>query len=156
MALAHRPWRTRVGSDERLDPNLMPLLDVVLQLVVFLMMLVHFGVRVEGTRRHVDLPQAQARLTGRPPEQAFLSVELARSGQLIVDDGTRVLDDSAASAWWQREALRHQAPGPGASETRVHVRADRGATFAGLRKLLSHAQEAGFAQFSLMVERELR
>ena len=33
------------------SPNLTPLLDVVLQLITFFMMLVHFGTRLEGATR---------------------------------------------------------------------------------------------------------
>ena len=43
--------RRRTATSSVLSPNLTPLLDVVLQLITFFMMLVHFGTRLEGATR---------------------------------------------------------------------------------------------------------
>ena len=59
------PRRDRQGGDPyRLDMNLTPLLDVVLQLITFFMMLVHFGTQIEAADREVRLPVAPAALAG--------------------------------------------------------------------------------------------
>ena len=48
--------RSHRRSSGLISPNLTPLLDVVLQLITFFMMLVHFGTRLEGANRAVRLP----------------------------------------------------------------------------------------------------
>ena len=50
------PRRGRGRGEGRLDVNLTPLLDVVLQLITFFMMLIHFGTRIEGATEEVRLP----------------------------------------------------------------------------------------------------
>ena len=54
----------RHGRTSVLSPNLTPLLDVVLQLITFFMMLVHFGTRLDSATKAVRLPLAPAALPG--------------------------------------------------------------------------------------------
>ena len=58
------PRRRRTATSSVLNPNLTPLLDVVLQLITFFMMLVHFGTRLEGATKAVRLPVAPAAFPG--------------------------------------------------------------------------------------------
>ena len=153
-----------------LSPNLTPLLDVVLQLITFFMMLVHFGSRVEGTDRKVRLPVAPAALPGSDLTFDRLAVALDARGGLRV--GGQVLEGARASAWWADQARTRRAgiellepgqsapdgsagpaAGPGSDElpTVVIVRADRDASYGMIRRTLAEAQERGFANFSLVV-----
>ena len=52
----------RPSPSHSLNPNLTPLLDLVLQLITFFMMLIHFGNQLEGETRAVRLPVAPAAL----------------------------------------------------------------------------------------------
>ena len=62
----HRPMpRPNRRSAGLFSPNLTPLLDVVLQLITFFMMLVHFGSRLEGAGRPCDCPWAPPRCAAR-------------------------------------------------------------------------------------------
>src|SRR3954453_23664954 len=131
-----------------LNPNLTPLLDVVLQLITFFMMLVHFGSRMEGADRQIRLPVAPAALPGSDLTFDRLAVALDARGGLRV--GGQVLEGAKASAWWADQARTRRAgvellepgqagpdgtpasnsgPGPGGDElpTVVIVRADRDA-----------------------------
>jgi len=143
-----------------ISPNLTPLLDVVLQLITFFMMLVHFGSRLEGSNRAVRLPVAPAALPGSDLTIDRLPVTLDQRGGLWY--GGRVLSGAAASAWWAEQArirragLELLAPGPSAGNelpTVVILRADRDASYGTVRRTLAEAQEQGFAQFSLVVLR---
>src|SRR5437763_371967 len=49
------PRRRRDQSEGVVNLNLTPLLDVVLQLITFFMMLIHFGSRLEGATKAVRL-----------------------------------------------------------------------------------------------------
>jgi biopolymer transport protein ExbD len=166
--------RTARRSSGILSPNLTPLLDVVLQLITFFMMLVHFGSRVEGADRRVRLPVAPAALPGSDLTFDRLAVALDARGNLRV--GGQVLEGAKASAWWDAQARSRRAgvellgPGqagpnggtsappaptaaPGGDElpTVVIVRADREASYGMVRRTLAEAQERGFANFSLVV-----
>ncbi|MGC8638966.1 MAG: ExbD/TolR family protein [Isosphaeraceae bacterium] len=155
-----------------ISPNLTPLLDVVLQLITFFMMLIHFGTRLEGENRRVRLPVAPAALPGSDLTFDRLPVALDRRGQLLVEG--RALLGAEASAWWSRQASDRRAglellhpgetvvgasqdsePDPGSEElpTVVILRADRDASYGAVRWTLAEAQERGFAQFSLVVLR---
>ena len=59
--------RVAIGVQGVLNPNLTPLLDVVLQLITFFMMLIHFGTRLEGATNAVRLPVAPGGLAGGRP-----------------------------------------------------------------------------------------
>jgi biopolymer transport protein ExbD len=166
----------RSRSSGMISPNLTPLLDVVLQLITFFMMLVHFGSRLEGASREVRLPVAPAALPGSDLTIDRLPVLLDARGGLHV--GGQVLSGDEATAWWARQAKLRRAglellpesgpqarpreplggsrgAGPGGDElpTVVILRADREASYGAVRRTLAEAQEQGFARFSLVVLR---
>jgi biopolymer transport protein ExbD len=146
-----------------MSPNLTPLLDVVLQLITFFMMLVHFGTRLEGASREVRLPVAPAALPGSDLTIDRLPVSLDARGGLHF--GRQVLTGPATAAWWTRQAKlrraglellessRSGAPGTDELPTVVILRADRDASYGAVRRTLAEAQQQGFAQFSLVVLR---
>jgi biopolymer transport protein ExbD len=163
----------RSSSSNVLSPNLTPLLDMVLQLITFFMMLIHFGSRLEGANRAVRLPLAPAALPGSELTVDRLAVGLdARGGLLVGDD---VLVGPAAAAWWKDQAAvrrsglelvepdRRAGVGPGSGfepstpavelPTIVILRADREASYGNVRRTLAEAQTQGFANFSLVVLR---
>jgi biopolymer transport protein ExbD len=144
----------------QLNPNLTPLLDVVLQLITFFMMLVHFGTRLEGATKAVRLPVAPAALPGSDLTFDRLAVVLDAQGRLQAGD--QWLGEEAAAAWWAQQAKARKAgletlkdPAAAADElpTVVIVRADRAASYGAVRRTLATAQEQGFAHFSLVVLR---
>jgi biopolymer transport protein ExbD len=143
-----------------LNPNLTPLLDVVLQLITFFMMLIHFGTRLEGSTKVVKLPVASAALPGVDLTIDRLTVVLDARGRLLVDD--MVYEESEAETWWKEQAAQRRGgrellggPAPGEEEipTVVIVRADRRASYGAVRRTLAAAQQRGFAHFSLVVLR---
>ena len=154
----------RVRRDARLsrfNPNLTPLLDVVLQLVTFFMMLVHFGTRVEGETLLVNLPEVPAALPSRDLAIDRLAVAIDASGRLMVDD--QLIDSEASREWWAVQArdrrLARAATGLSRDTadtlpTVVIVRADRQATYGAVRRVLADAQSQGFLTFSVIVKRD--
>ena len=149
-------------STSMISPNLTPLLDVVLQLITFFMMLVHFGTGSRGPRA-VRLPVAPAALPGSDLTLDRLPVALDQRGGLRY--GGRVLGEAAASAWWAEQAkirragLGVAAAGPLRWRRAADcgdLRADRDASYGTVRRTLAEAQEQGFAKFSLVVLRRER
>jgi biopolymer transport protein ExbD len=146
-----------------LNPNLTALLDVVLQLITFFMMLVHFGTRLEGETKAVRLPLAPAALPGTELKFDRMAVAMNSQGNLLVNG--RTLDDLAATAFWTAEAKARRAGletlGEGATAddelpTVVVLRADRSASYGAVRRALADAQDKGFAHFSLVVLRSAK
>jgi biopolymer transport protein ExbD len=149
--------RYRLKSDQTLELNLTPLLDVVLQLITFFMMLVHFGTKLEGATKTARLPIAAA---GTPKSDLGLDrlvVVIDARGGIV--SGDQSLSDRASEAWWNERAekRRRGAELIGASSrdlaTRVIVRADRDAPYGEVRRRLAEARRAGFAKFTLVVLR---
>jgi biopolymer transport protein ExbD len=149
--------RDRSRGEAPLSPNLTPLLDVVLQLITFFMMLVHFGTQLEGGTKAVRLPLAPAALPGADLAFDRLNVALDSRGRLLAEGNA--LEGGAAAAWWDKEARRRRAGqetvgGPVSDlPTVVILRADRNATYGMVRRTLAQAQERGFAHFSFVVLR---
>jgi biopolymer transport protein ExbD len=152
--------RRRFHDDGRLDPNLTPLLDVVLQLITFFMMLVHFGSRIEGAEASIRLPVTPAALPSGDMALERLVVAINADGDLIV--GNHARSGAAAATWWNEQAATRRkelnlplAPGRQLS-TQVVIRGDRDAPYGAIRQALKTAQDAGFVHFSLVVEQEER
>ena len=151
------PRRRRDQSEAVVNPNLTPLLDVVLQLITFFMMLIHFGSRLEGATRAVRLPTAPAALPGADLSLDRLVVVVDARGRLLVENGA--LEGQAAEAWWAEQAKRRregqETLGRPVEElsTVVVVRADKDASYGTIRRTLTMAQNRGFAHFSLVVLR---
>jgi biopolymer transport protein ExbD len=150
--------RVRGSAPDQFELNLTPLLDVVLQLITFFMMLVHFGTRIEGETRAVRLPIAPAALPGGDLGLDRLVVAVDRQGRLLAEDEART--GKAAASWWSDQAKRRReghriVGGPGEElPTIVVIRADRDASYGAVRTTLAQAQTSGFAHFSLVVLRE--
>ncbi|HWE40449.1 MAG TPA: biopolymer transporter ExbD [Isosphaeraceae bacterium] len=154
------PGRSRERGAAEVSLNLTPLLDVVLQLITFFMMLVHFGARIEGATATVRLPVAPAALPTGELALDRLVATVDRRGAIV--DGRRALLGPAAAVWW-REQARARREGQailepkGAAEelpTLVIIRADRDAAYGDVRRTLATAQERGFAHFTIVVIRE--
>ena len=153
--------RVRGSPPDQFELNLTPLLDVVLQLITFFMMLVHFGSRIEGESAAIRLPVAPAALPGADLGLDRLIVAVDRRGQLVAEGSARAGD--AATLWWVDQAKKrregHQILGGGPAEelpTQVVIRADRDASYGDVRKALALAQSHGFARFTLVVLNEDR
>lgn len=149
--------RVRGSFPDTFELNLTPLLDVVLQLIVFFMVLVHFGTKIEGDIASVRLPVAPAALPVGDLGLDRLVVSVDRDGKLIADGALR--DGPSARLWWTDQVSRRRqgrrilgAPGE-ELPTQVVIRADRSAPYGEVRKTLAEAQASGFAHFTLVVLR---
>jgi len=140
-----------------LSPNLTPLLDVVLQLITFFMMLIHFGVKIEGETSAVRLPTAPAALPGGEMAVDRLLAVIDAKGQLLTERGP--LLGREAERWWAEAAKsRRQGKetlgGPADDlPTLVVIRADKDVSYGTVRRALATAQGFGFAHFTLVVLR---
>lgn len=146
--------RVRGSAPDRFELNLTPLLDVVLQLITFFMILVHFGSRIEGENLEIRLPVAPSALPNGDLGLDRLVASVDREGRLLVKGEAR--DHVASAQWWDEQAKirREGQRTAGELSTLVVIRADRAATYGAIRGLLAQAQRCGFARFALVVLRE--
>src|SRR4051794_11288993 len=98
----------RGGGAEQLTLNLTPLLDVVLPLITFFMMLIHFGARLEGETVAVKLPVPPAGLPGSDLAFDRLSVGLDDRGRLLTGAGQEAREGEAAASWWAAQAAERR------------------------------------------------
>jgi biopolymer transport protein ExbD len=150
-------YRDRSRQSASLSVNLTPLLDVVLQLITFFMMLIHFGTKIEGQTAAIRLPSAPAALPGGDVGLDRLVVGIDAKGKLLAEGAS--LDADSAAAWWleqgrkRRGGLKVLGRAPAELPTQVVIRSDRDASFGAVRGMLTKAQDQGFARFSLIVLR---
>jgi biopolymer transport protein ExbD len=137
------------------EPNLVPLLDLVLQLIMFFMMCTQFVV-LEQNDQTIRLPLAQQATPlpekGLGPDVLYLGVSdrgavkvFGRPRPLVTDEEILVfLRDVYESA---KEAAARR----GAKEvaTQVVVRADKDATFEQIYRVLRRCQEVGLRKVQL-------
>jgi biopolymer transport protein ExbD len=143
------------GVSEVAEPNLVPLLDLVLQLVMFFMMCTQFVV-MEQNDQSIRLPLAQQATPlpeqGLGPDVLYLNVTdrgevkvVGRPRPLVTDEEILVfLRDVYESA---REAAGRR----GAKDvtTQVVVRADKDATFDQIFRVLRRCQDVGLRKVQL-------
>ena len=158
MALTRTSRRRARSSSLLLEPNFTPLLDVVLQLIVFLLMLVQFGSQIEQMpQHHPALPITPTRLPAGALGKDVLTVGLDHNGRLLIPDQPDGLGPNEAERWWADQAtLRNNKSDPVAAEglaTEVILRADANARYASVRQALALAEAHGFRLFSLVVLR---
>jgi len=126
---------TRPGSAARtLAIDMTPMIDIVFQLLIFFLVTSHM---VEVARTDVDLPREKGE-DGRSEELSGLVVNVLASGELVVGDEPRSLEQVAELAGGLGEAS-----GEDAASRRPLVRADRNAPAATLNAVIATLEKAG-------------
>lgn len=136
------------------EPNLTPMLDLVLQLVMFFMLVANFS--MEQTTAEIALPSAQtAAPTDKTEEPLYLNVRANgnvkvtnREDELDTPDRIRFyLKQEAADI--QRKAAERGAANPEKLETVLILRADRSADYETIYRILQICKEVGFTKLQL-------
>jgi|SRR5947209_16396016 len=137
------------------EPNLVPLLDLVLQLIMFFMMCAQFAV-MEQTDRSIKLPTAsQARPIpeeGLGPDAVFLGITgdgavkvVGRPPMTTEEEIVTFLKRDVYESALRTAKQRHEKD----IRTVVVIRADQNADFAQVYKVMRRCQEAGLRKLQL-------
>jgi len=141
-----------MSSENRAEPNLTPILDMVFQLITFFLLVTNFN--TAATDLSLKLPAIGS---ARPTEvrgQALMVLNISKEGTLrafgleIRDVSAFVANEANASLTAARRtnpALKQGDELP----TLVVVRADRHTPFRYVSQVVRVCQEKGFRQFSL-------
>jgi biopolymer transport protein ExbD len=152
------------GGNAHEEPNLVPLLDLVLQLVMFFMMCTTF--RMEEVEQSIRLPVAQSakpmvetksddimflNLNGSghvlavgQPRPLTTDEEVAKFLQTAYDDAKRRATDKARRSGGD--------PKQAAAELLVIIRADREAEYEAVYRVMRKCQDAGLHKMQLRAQ----
>jgi biopolymer transport protein ExbD len=141
------------SADSNAEPNLVPLLDLVLQLVMFFMMVAQFAV-MEQTDQAIKLPQAaQAQPIpdeGLGPDVIFLGITKQDEVKVSGRPPMKTEDEVVQFLKQAHAAAQERAKKEGKDvQTLVVIRADGSADFAQVYKVMRRCQEAGLLKLQL-------
>jgi biopolymer transport protein ExbD len=143
------------GHAEAGEPNLIPLLDLVLQLIMFFLITVNF-VRVEQLNEEVLLPVAQA---AQPMDRAahnWVFLNMNKDGKLITPNNDDLSTPGKIKVYVDREkkTLEREARELGhKGELRVVIvlRAHRDARYKDVWEALDACNKVGYQRWQLRV-----
>ena len=128
--------RRQQWSEMITRPNMTPLIDVALVLVIILLVTAPM---LSVADLPVDLPQAATR---EAENERNVSITLGADGRVAVDDHVVTTDRLVA-------ALQARLAEPGNHDVLVVVRADSGAPYGSVRGLLEQARAAGAKRLAI-------
>jgi biopolymer transport protein ExbD len=133
----------RFARTQKEDPeiNLIPMIDVLLVIIIFLMLTTTYSRFAE---LKINLPSADAE---RKPERANeINVVISANGQYVLQRKPVQFRDVASLA----EELRRA--GTGMKDAIVVVNADNNANYQSVIRVMDAARQAGYAQVVFAVE----
>ena len=128
--------RRQTWSEMITKPNMTPLIDVALVLVIILLVTAPL---MSVADLPVNLPQAGTR---EAENERNLSITLGADGRLAVDEQVVSVDALVA-------ALQARLAEPGNQDVLVVVRADSGAPYGSVKRLLEQARAAGATHIAI-------
>lgn len=141
-----------VGSDD-VDVNLTPLLDLVLQLIMFFMITVNF-VRADQFSDEISLPVAAAATPLDKSAEEFVFLNLDAQGKLVGTLSNFALDTpEKLKAHLMQEKRNMEIVGrvKGSTKIVVVLRADQNTRYGDVWQCLDSCKRAGFVHWQLRV-----
>jgi biopolymer transport protein ExbD len=144
-----------VSNTDQVDPNLIPLLDLVLQLIMFFVMVANFA--RQEINEDVKLPESQsARRPDPVTETELLFVNLDHEGRLMVAGLDNPISSISEIQFFLKDEYRRakeaaEAKGDrsGVVNTVVVIRANADASFKRIFEVLRECKGAGFRRWQL-------
>jgi len=131
------------GSDIKAEPNLTPLLDMVLQLLMFFMICVNFV--TEQVNEDIQLPKAQAARPMEKTEIDVLFLNLTAEGKLKVLSQDQAIGLPEIKVYLRRQyADAERVAKDGKVRTAVVIRADQNANYADVFKVMQACKEVKY------------
>jgi biopolymer transport protein ExbD len=135
------------GGDSGAEPDLTPMLDLVMQLLMYFIMVANF-IDQENTAE-VALPIAQEAKPISKDDGDVLFLNIDREGRVLIL-GEPPKDMDGTRLWLDNRALEaKQKNSDGAIHTAIVVRADKDASYDIVYKLMQACKEKGFKRFKL-------
>jgi len=131
------------------EPNLVPLLDLVLQMLMFFIITVNFV--SNQVNESIKLPVAQMAQPMKKDITDVLYLNVNEKGQIEVVGREQPLSDFGQIKNFLRTEYRNREilAGPGKVNTSVIIRADRNAEYRLVYQILRQCKEQGFRKMQL-------
>jgi biopolymer transport protein ExbD len=130
----------------RAEPDLTPMLDLVMQLLMYFIMCVNFiG---EEVNENVQLPPATAAKPIDKSEGDVLFVNVNKEGKVLVL-GQDPMDLSETTKWLNDRVMEAPKDERGNPKTAVVIRADQGTDYASVYGLLDLCKQKKFSKFKV-------
>src|SRR5947209_13563655 len=133
------------------DPNLTPLLDMVLQLVMFFMLIANFVMDELSDKIHLPSASQAKPLTAKDLDIIYLNID--KTGRVLVVHDEPLVTPEQIRFYMDQQAKNHPK---GAAEARnrmtVIIRADKEARFRDIHKTMTAIKQAGFSKLQLRAE----
>jgi biopolymer transport protein ExbD len=134
-------------AGEYVHPDLTPMLDVVMQLLMYFIMCVNFV--GQEVNENVQLPTAQAARPIDKSEGEVLYMNIDRDGHVLVLGGAP-MDMQATTTWLKERATESpKDKANGKPRTAIIIRADGGADYASVYKLMQLCKQKDFTKFKV-------
>jgi biopolymer transport protein ExbD len=140
-------------SDVRAEPNLVPLLDLVFQLIMFFMICVNFV--SSQVNEEIKLPVAQSARAMDKGEFEVLVLNMDAAGKIQVVGQPVPLSTLGEKKYFLRQAYAdaqrtaHEKDKKAPVTTTIIVRADKNANYLDVYELLTLCKEIGFRKLQL-------
>lgn len=138
------------AGDEAGEPNLIPLLDLVFQLIMFFMITVNF-VRVDQINEDVSLPVAQAAVPMEKTGEEFVYLNIDKNGKLVgtLEDlsAGRKLEEYLKNLMRNLERRARLEGNKADPKVVLVLRADKDARYKSLWELMEIGKAAGIKHF---------
>jgi biopolymer transport protein ExbD len=148
--MSHGP----LTDDIRAEPNLVPLLDLVLQLVMFFLICVNFV--SADFNKDIQLPASQSARAMDKSEVDVLFLNMDQYGNLIVSGLPTPLNSKGEIQYYLRQQYadaKRTAEGSGEKKgevrTAVIIRADERTTYSQVYELLQACKTVGYRKLQL-------
>jgi biopolymer transport protein ExbD len=136
------------------DPNLVPLLDLVFQLIMFFMICVNFV--SEQVNEDIKLPVAQSARPMDKGEIDVLFLNMDKYGNVMVPGGQKALVTTGEKQYYLNDqhadklhVQEQQGDKSGKVKTAIIIRADQGAKYGQIFELLHLCKQAGYHKLQL-------
>jgi biopolymer transport protein ExbD len=141
------------GEGQSAEPNLTPLLDLVLQLVMFFMLVANFI--MDEMSDKVKLPSASQAKPLSTKDTNFAYINVDRGGRILTSgDRPPMVDPSEIETYLRNNIARIHPKGENFAyeNLTVIVRADRESAFRDVFKVIRSVKAAGFKNLQLRAE----
>lgn len=142
------------GSTDKCEPNFVPLLDLVLQLVMFFMLCANFV--MEQTSAEVKLPTAIAAKALDREENDVIFLNVNSKGQVLLtpdqrEDATETLDNEVQvkNFMTRRAAVEKRKTGKDQPQAVLVLRVDKDTYFDRTYAIMKACREAGYSKVQL-------
>lgn len=146
--MSHAP----IGEGSSAEPNLVPLLDLVMQLVMFFMVCANFAIGQVNER--IKLPDMQSARPLDKSETDVLYLNLNDQGALEVVGREPMVKPTEMRVFLRREfedaqRLAREKGGPGEVKTTIIIRADKAVEYKDVFRLMDMCKKIGYRKFQM-------